>query len=179
MDLSQIEQLYHKHFNTTYRTAYLVTRDHQLAEDAAQEAFLRAFTNLHKLKDLKKFGSWVNTIASNYAIDLLRKNKKLIFSENTEAHSDQNIDNSPHKSWERKEISREIRESLVLLEDSEREVVVLRYYNELSIKEIANLTKTPQGTIKSRLFRARKKIGAFLQPDAEEKRLYKKVPSKF
>ncbi|MGI5875910.1 MAG: RNA polymerase sigma factor [Dethiobacteria bacterium] len=179
MDLSQIEQLYHKHFNTTYRTAYLVTRDHQLAEDAAQEAFLKAFSNLHKLRDIRKFGPWVCTIATNYAIDLLRKNKKLIFSDNTETHSDHNIDNSPHKSWERKEISYEIRDALQLLEVDEREVMVLKYYNELSIKEIASLTNTPQGTIKSRLFRARKKIGSFLQPETGKKRLYKKLPSKF
>jgi RNA polymerase sigma factor (sigma-70 family) len=58
----------------------------------------------------------------------------------------------------------------LLLEPEEREILVLKYFNELSIKEIAVLTGTPTGTIKSRLFRAREKVKILLQPGKENKR---------
>ena len=95
MEQSALEKLYHQYFNKTYRTAYLVTGDHQMAEDAAQEAFFKAFSNLDALRDLNKFGSWVNVIASNYAIDMLRKKKKMIFTDNFAEHADRNPGNSP------------------------------------------------------------------------------------
>ncbi len=164
MEQSALEKLYHRHFNKTYRTAYLVTRDHQMAEDVAQEAFFKAFSNLDALRDLDKFGPWVNVIASNYAIDMLRKKKKMIFTDNFAAHADRNPGNSPQDAWEKSEEALEIRNALLLLEPEEREILVLKYFNELSIIEISSFINVPQGTIKSRLFRARKKIRKLLQP---------------
>ncbi|MGI6317894.1 MAG: RNA polymerase sigma factor [Firmicutes bacterium] len=164
MEQSALEKLYHQYFNKTYRTAYLVTGDHQMAEDAAQEAFFKAFSNLDALRDLNKFGSWVNVIASNYAIDMLRKKKKMIFTDNFAVHADRNPGNSPQDAWEKNEEAQEIRDALLLLEPEEREILVLKYFNELSINEISAIVNVPQGTIKSRLFRARKKVRKLLQP---------------
>lgn len=171
MEQSALEKLYHQHFNKTYRTAFLVTGDHQMAEDAAQEAFLKAFSNLDKLRELDKFGAWVNVIASNYAIDMLRKKKKMIFTDNFSTHADHNPGNSPQKSWEKNEEAQEIRNAIMLLDPEEREILVLKYFNELSIKEISSIINVPQGTIKSRLFRARKKVRLLLQPQKHKKRL--------
>ncbi len=179
MDHGTLENLYHQYFNRTYRTAYLITGDHQMAEDATQEAFLKAFANLDTLRDLEKFGSWVSMIASNYAIDLLRKKKRMIFSDNISQHADGNPGTSPQESWEKTESSQEVREALSLLEPEEREILVLKYFNELSIKEIAAITAIPAGTIKSRLFRARKKVRILLQPVKDNKRQITKVSNKF
>ena len=170
MDQGILENLYHQYFNKTYRTAYMVTGDHQMAEDATQEAFLKAFTKLNTLRDMEKFGSWVCVIAANYAIDLLRKKKRMVFSDNLSRHADNSPGTSPQESWEKTESSQEVREALSLLEPEEREILVLKYFNELSIKEIAVLTGTPTGTIKSRLFRAREKVKILLQPGKENKR---------
>ncbi|RJX23838.1 MAG: RNA polymerase sigma factor [Dethiobacter sp.] len=179
MDRSILENLYHQYFNKTYRTAYLVTGDHQMAEDATQEAFLKAFANIETLRDLEKFGSWVSVIASNYAIDLLRKKKKLIFTDNISQHADSNPSISPRESWEKTETSQEVREALSLLEPEEREILVLKYFNELSIREISAIIDMPAGTIKSRLFRARKKVKFLLQPGKDNKRQLNKVSTKF
>jgi len=174
-----LAKLYHQHFNKTYRAAYLITGDHQLAEDATQEAFLKAFTNLHTLRDIDKFSSWVSVIASNYAIDLLRKKKRMVFSDNISQYADHNPVSSPQESWEKCEASQEVREALSLLEAEEREILVLKYFHELSIKEIAAAMQVPTGTIKSRLFRARKRVETLLQPKKGEKRLLSKAASKF
>jgi RNA polymerase sigma-70 factor (ECF subfamily) len=178
MDQSILEKLYRQHFNKTFRTAYLVTRDYQLAEDATQEAFLRAFSNLAALREIEKFGSWVSVIAANYSIDLLRKKKKIVFTDNISLHASNSPGDSPQESWEKNETAQEIREALFLLAPEEREILVLKYFNELSIKEIAAATDAPAGTVKSRLFRARKKIRALLQPSEDEKRQISKISSK-
>lgn len=178
MDQSILEKLYRQHFNKTFRTAYLVTRDYQLAEDATQEAFLRAFSNLAALREIEKFGSWVSVIAANYSIDLLRKKKKIFFTDNISLHASTSPGDSPQESWEKNETAQEIREALFLLAPEEREILVLKYFNELSIKEIAAATDAPAGTVKSRLFRARKKIRALLQPSEDEKRQISKISSK-
>jgi RNA polymerase sigma factor (sigma-70 family) len=94
----------------------------------------------------------------------------MVFSDNLSRHADNSPGTSPQESWEKTESSQEVREALLLLEPEEREILVLKYFNELSIKEIAVLTGTPTGTIKSRLFRAREKVKILLQPGKENKR---------
>ncbi len=178
MEQSILEKLYRQHFNKTFRTAYLVTGDHQLAEDATQEAFLRAFSNLSTLREIEKFGSWVSVIAANYGIDLLRKKKKIIFTDHISMHASTSPSDSPQESWEKNETAQEIRDALFLLEPEEREILVFKYFNELSIKEIAALTQAPTGTVKSRLFRARKKIRALLEPPGDKKRQIDKISTK-
>lgn len=179
MDHGILENLYHQHFNRIYRTAYLITGDHQMAEDATQEAFLKAFVKLDSLREIEKFGSWVAVIASNYAIDLLRKKKRMVLSDKISQHADENPGISPQESWEKAELSQEVREALFLLEPEEREILVLKYFNELSIKEISTITDTPTGTIKSRLFRARQKVKNLLQPEKNNERQLNKIQTKF
>ena len=179
IDQNILEKLYHQHFNKTFRTAYLVTRDYQLAEDATQEAFLRAFSKLSTLREIEKFGSWVSVIAANYSIDLLRKNRKIFLTDHISIHAGNSPEDSPQESWEKNETAREIREALFLLEPGDREILILKYFNELSIKEIASLIEAPAGTVKSRLFRARKKIRVLVEPTVDGKRQIDELSSKY
>ena len=170
MDQDVLEQLYHNHFAKTYRSTYMVTGNVQMAEDATQEAFLKAFTNLHTLKDISRFSSWISVIATNCAIDILRRNKRIILTDKENEYLDSNPENSPQESWEQQETNREVRETLLLMEPEDREILVLKYFNELSIQEIAELVSLPSGTIKSRLFRAREKFRKLLQPEIKKNR---------
>ena len=170
MDIQEFESLYHQHFHKIFRTAYLVTGDYQLAEDAAQEAFLKAYSKIETLRDRDKFSSWVSVIAANYSVDLLRKNKKLIFTEKTDIQPDLSQEASPHDHWEHKENLHEVREALEKLDPDERILLVLKYFNEMSIKDIASMHQVSTGTIKSRLFRSREKLRILLEPSPQEKR---------
>jgi len=176
MERDTLEQLYHQHFAKTYRSAYMVTGNVQLAEDATQEAFLKAFSNFHSLKETAKFGSWISVIATNCAIDILRKNRKIVLTDKDE-YLNSNPENSPQESWEQQETNQEVRKALLMLELEDREILVLKYFNELSIQEISEYVSLPSGTIKSRLFRAREKIRKLLQPKETEKRLINKGSS--
>ena len=131
------------------------------------------------LRSMDKFGSWVSVIASNYGIDLLRKKKKMIFTDQMAIHASTSPGDFPHESFEKNETAREIKDALSQLEPEDREILVFKYFNELSIKEIANLTQAPLGTVKSRLFRARKKIRVLLEPSGNKKRQIDKIPETF
>jgi len=179
MDRDTLEELYHKHFAKAYHSAYMVTGNVQLAEDATQEAFLKAFTNLHTLKEIAKFGSWISVIVTNCAIDILRKNKKIILTDNENDYLNSDLENSPQDSWEQQETCQEVRSALQMLDPEDREILVLKYFNELSIQEIAELTSLPTGTIKSRLFRTREKFRLLLQPEIKKKRHLNKDTDKF
>lgn len=177
MEQGDFEKLYHQHFDRVYRTAYLITGDHQLAEDAAQEAFLKAFASLNTLRDTDKFASWVCVIAANYSVDLLRKNKKIIFTGESGNHPDNSPQSSPHEIWEKKEEIATIKEALASLEAEDRKLLVLKYFHEMSIKDIAALDSVSLGTVKSRLFRSREKLRHILQPAGRGKRLISKTKS--
>lgn len=170
MDISEMEKLYEQHFPRVYRTAFFITGDHQTAEDVAQEAFLKAFAGMHKLQDRQKFGPWISVIASNHAVDLLRKRKKIFLADNMETYGGTALGDNPAENWEREENIEEVRKALALLDAEEREILVLKYFNELSINDIASVLEAPAGTIKSRLFRARDKMRLLLQPKSREKR---------
>ena len=172
MDRDTLEQLYHQHFPKTYRTAYMVTGNAQLAEDATQEAFLKAFSNFHTLKEIGKFGSWISVIATNCAIDIIRKNKRIILTDQQEKYLNTDTGNSPQDSWEQQETYQEVRKALLLLEPEDREILVLKYFNELSIQEMPNWF-LPAGTIKSRLFRAREKFASFCNRREKKRHLNK------
>ncbi len=175
MNIHDFETLYHQYFNKIFRTAYLVTGDYQLAEDAAQEAFLKAYSKIESLRDMDKFGSWVSVIAANYSVDLLRKNKRLVFTEKTDLETDSSPESTPQDVWERKENLHEVRDAMQKLDPDDRKLLVLKYFNELSIKDIASMQSVSTGTIKSRLFRAREKLRVLLQPSARQNRQVSKT----
>lgn len=129
------------------------------ASEVAQEAFLRAFQNLHKYDEQKPFDLWVMAIARNLCLDLLRRRSR-IRSEDVEEMKD--LLASSDKSQEEKAIDREERLSLEsalsTLPVEDREVLALYYVQRRTTKEISEVIGVAPGTIMARLFRAREKL---------------------
>jgi len=76
--------LFETFYPQAYQTAYLITCDEHLARDAVQEAFIKVFTSLQQLMEPQKFKSWLMTVVSNKAIDIIKNRKKLLFTEDME-----------------------------------------------------------------------------------------------
>lgn len=125
-----------------YRAATLILGDPGEAEDAVQEAFLRAWQRWDRLRDHHRAGAWFGRILMNVCRDRLRARKsariRWLFNESVEAPSDPS---------EREAL----REALGDLSPDHKIVVVLRYYVDLSLEAIAERTGAPVGTVKSRL----------------------------
>jgi RNA polymerase sigma-70 factor, ECF subfamily len=131
---------------------YRMSGDPNLAEEAAQEAFVRAWQNLHSYKTSHPFRSWVYRIAINAALDSLRQQTPLVELENLDLPSPEIV---PEDSLEEQERARAVRQAVLALPAASRAVLVLREYEGLTYAEIAAALDIPSGTVMSRLSYAR------------------------
>ena len=136
-----------------YRIAYVVVRNDADAQDAVCDAIVKAYEKKGRLRDCTKFKSWLIKIVINSARNLLRKESHLVYmddvTEEVEEQQSVESDNTNEKElW-----------NLVLqLENEFRVVVVLYYYENFSTKQISQMLCIPEGTVKSRLSRARERL---------------------
>ncbi len=159
-DQDAFAELVYMFQDAVYNLCYRMLYDSVEAEDAAQEAFLRAYLNLARYDTARSFKTWLLSIASNYCIDRLRRRRmkwlsiddplpNLALREDTPEPEDVTI------SHER---SRAIQDLLRQLPPDYRAAVVLRYWYDYSYVEIADILDTTESAIKSRLFRARQML---------------------
>ncbi len=171
---SQLVQAYQRPvFNLTYR----MLGNAEEAEDAAQEAFLRAYSKLHQYQPERKFSTWLFSIANNHCIDRLRKRRKTFVSiddnpvlQNLESELPQ-----PEPLLMRRELSLHVQKLLDELPPDYRTPLILRYWEEYSYEEIAETMEISVSAVKSRLFRARQKM-ATLYENAEKQTARRAVP---
>lgn len=128
-----------------YITAYALLKNEADAEDAVCNAILSGYEHLTQLKNPKKFKSWMLTITKNEALKLYRKRMDLPGDENMEQLLPPAYD-SHNELWD----------IVQTLNDDYRMVIVLFYYNDLSLRDISNILGISIGTVKSRLNRGRK-----------------------
>ncbi len=153
---SQLVAVYQKPvFNVCYR----MLGNRGDAEDAAQEAFIRAYLKLETYDAARKFSSWLFSIATHYCIDRLRKQRmKLVSWDDLPPWNPVpgKMSEQPETAVVADENTRELHAMLDTLPADYRAAVVLKYWHEMSYDEIAQTLDTTVSAIKSKLFRARK-----------------------
>ncbi|GEN33052.1 MULTISPECIES: RNA polymerase sigma factor [Aneurinibacillus] len=132
----------------------------QDAQDLAQESFIKAYRYLASYNPEKQFSSWLYKIAANSYLDVWRKQKR----ERMDAQEEEYVDwTSPEQVYLHKERAHELRAHIARLPEKYRLVLVLRYIDDLSYKEIAEVLELPLPTVQTHLHRAKKKLRAALQ----------------
>lgn len=143
-----------------YNMAYRMLNNVDEAEEAAQEAFIRAYTRLASYDPQHKFSTWLLSITSNYCIDQIRKRRGIILSLDEPLPPHPALMSDSHTNPEVQVVIDEqqklVQTLLAELPDDYRQTVVMRYWYDLSYEEIAEMMNTTVSAIKSRLFRARK-----------------------
>lgn len=140
-------------------------------EDLVQETFIKAYNALGSYDQRYNFSSWLMKIATNHAIDFLRKRKLEMVSITT--HSLENDDDDfiiqipdpnllPDQSLSQKELENSINSILEKMPENFRKIIILRFQQELDYNEIAQKLSIPLGTVKATLFRAKKMLSALL-----------------
>lgn len=143
---------------------------YELATDLTQEAFMKAYLSLDKFNGCYKFSTWMFSIASNLTIDYLRKKRISTYSyeKNPDGIKRSMIDrlksdsHTPVEELENIELKRKIHESIEMLSPEYREIIILRYINGFSYEDIASITGLPLGTVKNRIYRARRILKEYL-----------------
>lgn len=151
-----------------YNLCYRMLGESGEAEDAAQEAFLRVYNNLHRYDTTRSFKTWLLSIASNHCIDRLRKRRMHFVSLDDEptaaALALRSKDPLPEETLMQGERSAYIQKLLQMLEPHYRLAVIYRYWYSYSYAEIAAETGMTISAVKSLLHRARRKLAELLEP---------------
>ncbi len=155
--------LFEAFYGRTFAVVYNILRRRENAEDITQDAFIKAFQSIDQLQDQAKFGAWLTVIASNLARNYLKREKKIILTDELPETSTGSFSNDTEEEALRGlEIDR-VRKAIRKLPPEQYQVVVLQYYHDLKVEEIASMLGIRAGTVKSRLFRAREKLAGELE----------------
>jgi RNA polymerase sigma-70 factor, ECF subfamily len=160
-DQAAFADLVSRYQSAVYNMAYRMLGDPTEAEDAAQEVFVRAWNQLHTFQMDKRFSTWLLSIASHYAIDLLRRRKPTAPLDDVALFVESD-DPAPEELAEQGEQRDVVKRLLNSLPEKYRSVTVLRYYNDLSYDEIAKMTGLTESAVKTQLHRARKMLAELL-----------------
>jgi RNA polymerase sigma-70 factor, ECF subfamily len=172
-------ELLSRYERPVFSLVYRMVRDRALAEDLAQEAFIRAFNAIGTYKPKFKFSSWIFKIANNHAIDHLRKRKLDTVSIDGSPHARspddeartrlvvESTDEAPDRYVEARELGSQIEEAIGSLRPEYRTVVLLRHVEGYTYEEIAEIMEVPLGTVKTYLHRARGELRGLLDHVAD------------
>ncbi|MBK9926953.1 MAG: RNA polymerase sigma factor [Anaerolineales bacterium] len=162
-----IETLIHQYEAGVFRFALSIVGNQADAHEVTQETFIAALRSLHTYQEKKSFNAWLYTIALNHSRSLLRKRKVLEKLQATTTllfRNELQRQSSPEETVIQTEKEAVVWNELNKMDEMHRIVVILRYFQELSIAEIAEVLNINEGTIHSRLHTARERLRKVLQP---------------
>ncbi len=173
-DLRAFDELVLKYQKRIYDLAYSFTHHVDDALDLSQEIFLRAFKALKNFKGNSAFYTWLYRIAKNACIDYTRKRKRykdVAWDDNILSNK-QNLyggvsNDMPDRYAEQRELEREISKAIEQLPPRQKQVFILRHYEGLALKEIAERLKLRIGSVKAHLFNATRTLRKLLTPYVE------------
>jgi RNA polymerase sigma-70 factor (ECF subfamily) len=158
-------ELIRRYSDALYRIAYRLLRDHGEAEDACQEAFLRAYTRLETYDDRYAFYTWISTIVTNICLRTLQKRDWRTINVDPALLRSAPVfaQDEPELVLLGKERADVVRRALETLPEAYRQVVILRHWHDLSYQEIADATRQSLASVKIRLHRARQMLATQLE----------------
>jgi RNA polymerase sigma-70 factor (ECF subfamily) len=137
------------------------------AADIAQRAFINAFRKISEFKNDSAFSTWIYRIAFNQAISFRRENRRpalsIDASKDDERGVEPSVDVNPTEKLEGEETQKKVQQALELLEEGDRQIILLKDLQGHSYEEIAAVLQIPKGTVRSRLHRARLELKAKLK----------------
>lgn len=176
-DNQAFEELVRRHQKTVHGLLYKMAPDWCDTGDLAQEAFIRIWRGIDKVHNPAAFKSWLSQIVTNIFYDELRRRPRRLptvsLDQSFETEEDQDANNTrdikdlapgPDELCQRRELTRVVREAMNALPRQFRVAILLREFDGLSYEEIAIITGSDIGTVKSRISRARSKVQQLLEP---------------
>lgn len=163
-DVEAFETLIQSHQKRVYNIALRMTGNPEDAQELAQDAIVRAFTSIGKFRGDSSFSTWLYRITINVCTDFLRKRNRAavismeqgpVSNESQQGLQIEEESPGPDELAEKKQLKELVRDAIESLSDEHKQVLILRDIMDMSYKEIANMLNVNEGTIKSRINRAR------------------------
>lgn len=147
-DKKAFETIIMEIIDSLYRVAYGILENEEDASDAISNATLKAYEKIETLRQLEFFKTWITRILINECNAIIKQKQKVIYIDNyTENPNDTYTSNN--------ETIIDVKQAMNKLEKELKQIVILYYFDDLSVEEISNMLEIPKGTVKSRLSRAR------------------------
>lgn len=159
----EFEVLVKQNMKRAYFVALGFLGSHDSAMDISQEAFIRAYRNFDKFDKNRNFFTWYYKILKNLCLNFIRDNKNRNKENFLELRNKILSSDSPDFILEEKELWQNLYEAIEKLSNDEREILVLREFEDMSYAEISELLNIPEGTVMSRLYYARKKLSSLMK----------------
>ena len=157
-DMNALGEIFEIYKNQALKYSYIITGNKFTSEDIVQETFIKCYTNVNSLKKVEQFKPWFFKILTRIAWRHIGKEKKALPIENIfEKADDESIEESINM-YIRNQEEEALHVEIEHLDLKQKTVIVLYYFNGLSIKEIAKVMGCFEGTVKSRLYGARKRL---------------------
>lgn len=154
------EQLVNRYLKAIYNFLYQFTQDKDSLDDLVQETFIKAWKNIKKFDLQKNFRTWLYAIAKNTAYDFLKKKKTVPFSNFFDNDGNNQLDNIsedqplPDELLARADLVQELEKKLQKIPDNYRIILLMRYKDDFSLQEIAEILNVSYNTVKSQHARA-------------------------
>jgi len=162
-DLSEV--LCRQNYDRVYRVVFSILKDPEVSEEAVQEAFVKAIMKMHQLKDKNKFVVWVISIAINEGKKLFNKRKK----NKVLSLDDLNVTEPLAKNdFEAVDLKYEMEKLMNRLSPTEYEILILKYYSDMTIEQISELLNISISNTKTRLSRARSSFRSLFERDSTD-----------
>ena len=156
------DELYALTNKKAYFVALQIVKDEHIAQDILQESYIKAIDKIQSLENTESFVRWFHQIVTNKSMDYLRKRNPVLFEEGEdsafEVIPDEKTDFSPEKNVDREELRSTVMEAMNELTAEKRTCVLMMYYDDMSVNEIAESLNVPVSTVKNRLWTARKDL---------------------
>ena len=162
--------LFDRYQSKAFRAAYLISGNMADSEDIVQEAFVKCYLYREKLKEAERFEGWLFQILTRTAWRHIKKRAKEQPAEELWGDDARSGEKEPLDGIVEKESNRKLYEAIKELDVKQRTVIVLYYFNQFTTKETAAVMGCMEGTVKSRLYNARKNLKERLQQPEEEER---------
>jgi RNA polymerase sigma-70 factor (ECF subfamily) len=163
---SAYKKLVEMYYQDAYAMALVRTQNSEVALDISQEAFIRIFRNIKKFDFEHSFKAWLYTIVKNLCLNYLERYKKrrVVFTDFLYKSNVQKLFvNEPDVGLDRDEIKSLCWQSLNQLKSQDRDIILLKDFEDYSYQDISEVLNIPIGTVMSRLFHARKKLATILR----------------
>ncbi len=182
-DIPAFEKIFAGYQRRVYNLIYRMVGNEQDAADLTQETFVRVFQSRHRLSADEAFLPWLRTIALNLCRDHFRRAGRRIradsldeprtFDDGKAEREVEDWSSNPELLLRRKDLQAAVQRALSLLSEDQREVVVLHHIEGMDVRDVANALRIPEGTVKSRLARARdelkRKLGHYIAHEPSPK----------
>lgn len=182
-DTDAFEELMNTYKKSVFAIAFRMMGNYHEAEDICQEVFVTVYNKMYQFDSSKKLGPWIHRIAVNTCISTLRKRNKVVsisFDETYIPANDLELNElyeDPHLIIEQQELKAEIEQALLLLPESYRVVLILRYQLELKNQEIAEVLGVSRENVDVKIHRARKALRKVILKNWNEGGLKNELPA--